>query len=467
MNHSDPLWLLSQSLNLHDTFTEGSKKIGSFIRKTEERFEAPRVIHSFLKDDSNPKQQEYILFSILDISRADFDLLEKAAGLRQLRRLVAKAQYHPGALSENEQCILGNLRQQLTFTSVNEVVQIARIVRTWIERLSRGIELETKEQTFLALLMTSEAEALKERGNWLSEHVDSYDMLAIARLLPLLTVCDEQSSSLREIGRRIEQKDRLGRAVLTLEYAMRTDSFEKWKKKVGSEPSLGTFVEMVQLQRSRLIPTRSLVAVATLSRCLHSRDASPLSWIHHALNSCTIDGFMMDIGYGQKKIKPFLEMCGITPNGSKISGDFTENSYLSWIGTDMLTRDSENETGEPSPKELVARCMANSALILRLLDNPKIFGTPGLVAGIAYTSRSIAVLQKIAQTKILYTGHANSGVPLALLKNPAHIPITLLRQFINNRFLSLTDMKSIINNPYGIRREVLNEIKDFYTRRYR
>ena len=174
----------------------------------------------------------------------------------------------------------------------------------------------------------------------------------------------------------------------------------------------------------------------------------------------------MDVCGEIDKIKTLLNRSDIIKSGTIVSGTFSSNSYMTWIGTDMLTRKQEDEAEEPTPRELVTRCIRNDTLLLRLLDNPRIHGTPGIIEQIAYTSRSLAVLQKIATTRELYSGQANSGVPLALLKNPSHIPLNHIRQFINIRYITLNDMKGILHNPYGIRHEVFSEVKSFVEQRY-
>ncbi|MBN1577797.1 MAG: hypothetical protein JW913_14650 [Chitinispirillaceae bacterium] len=466
MNAFNPVSLLLQTLCMTDPFTEGSNKIASFVRKTEERFEPPQFVRSLVNGTAGRKEQEYIFFCLLDISKADFDVLEQAVQLRQLRHLMAKGACDPDALGNNERPVLDTLRQRLHLSTIDQTVHASQAAATWVRRLSEGETLEKNETAALSLLITSEAMALKVRGEWLSDHVDSYDMRAIARLLPLLTVCDEQTCSLKEIGERIGRNDKLGRAVLTFEYAMRTDAFEKWKKKAGKEPPANALIELLQLQRTRLIPVRSLIAVATLSRHLHAPGTPPLTWIRHALESCTSDGFRMDIDGRIDTIKFFLDNCGIVSSGTVVAGSFSGNSFIPWIGTDMLTREKEDDAVEPSPRELVARCMHHDALLLRLLDNPRVFGTPGIIEQIAHTSRSLAVLQKLASVKELYTGNANAGVPLALLKNPSHIPLSLIRPFINARYISLNDMKEILHNPYGIRHEIYSEVKSSMEQRY-
>jgi hypothetical protein len=467
MNTAGIVPILLQSLHINDSFSIGAQKIASFIRKTEERYDAAEVIHAILNDTTNQKTLEYTLFAFLDICRADFDILEHVIPLRQMRRLISKLVAYPAALTDQERMIADQLREELQITTIDQVVAASRKAATLIVSLSHNSELTNDERTYLQKILTYESSVLKARSEWLSEHVDSYNMKKIARLLPLLTVCDEQTGTLKLIVDRMQRNDKLGRALLTFENAMHGDYFEKWKKKVRHDASLTPFLDTIQMQKTRLIPIRSLVAVATLSRRLHSADAQPLVWISHALNSCTTDGFRMDIGSNINAIKKLLASCNIVPSGSIVSGSFASDSLLSWIGTDMLTRGKDDDEREPSPKELVMRCMANDALLLRLLENPKVAGAPGLIALIASTSRSLAILQKIAMTKELYSGYANNGVPLALLKNPTRVPLSQIRQFINSRYVSFVEMKEILHNPYGVRQEIFSEIKAFIDQRYK
>jgi hypothetical protein len=91
------------------------------------------------------------------------------------------------------------------------------------------------------------------------------------------------------------------------------------------------------------------------------------------------------------------------------------------------------------------------------LNNPKVFQNPGLVEYIASTSRSLSILSRIAKTRQLTTGFANRDVPVALLNSPCNIPITLLRPFINVRYVSLLELKNIAKAKAGVRREVSAE----------
>lgn len=467
MNSPDPFELFISELCSTDTFTDGARKTASFIRANEERCEVPLLFKSMLNAARTPRQMERLLFSLLDVSRADFDIVTQALRLRHLRRLFNKAHFFPDAITSAEHRILGYLSGSFNITSVNRLVSAGRMAVTWMWRIAENKHVGERERSLFAFLLNAEAHLLKQRTEWLSEHVDAYNMLAIARLMPLLTVSDEQRSVLEEIALRLVKGGTLGRPVLTLEYSMKSDYFEKWLKKAGAEPSLHPYLKLLSSQRTKLISIVQLVAVSTLARLLHAHGTPELTWISYAHSRCTADGFRLETGDAINRIKPLLTSTTVTVNGTELSGTFTDSALTALVGSDMLSRHLEEAAVEPSPRELVTRCISKDTLLLRLLDNPKVSGTPGLVAYVASACRSLNVLQKIARTLELYTGQANRDVPLALLKNPAHIPLLHLRPFISVKYVSLIEMKSLMHNPYGIRREVFEEIRQYVAQRYR
>ena len=83
----------------------------------------------------------------------------------------------------------------------------------------------------LAFLIRCESNALKARLEWLSDHVDSYNMKAIGRLLPYLTIGEELAKSIDDLGTTVEKNEPLGLPVSSFEIAMKEDGFKKWHKK--------------------------------------------------------------------------------------------------------------------------------------------------------------------------------------------------------------------------------------------
>lgn len=380
MNTLNPMSLLVQTLSMNESFNEGSKKIASFIRRNEERFGASLLADSLLNGTTDPMLREYILFSLLDVSRADFDILQQAVQLRQLRRLIGKATCHPGALNDNEVSVCNKLHRDLHFFSIDHVAHASHIARIWVQRLMNDNDLDEQQRYQLALLLASEIMAFKERIMRLSERVDSYDMHAIAQLLPLLTMCDEQVDALTELGERIGRHEKLGKVVLTFEYAMGTDNFERWMENVGRQPSLREFFELIRLQRTRLVPLQTVVAAATHSRSLHEPDTPPITWLYHALCSCTTGGLRTDTGAGSETDGPIFDSYDPVPSGTSATPASAPNAHLSPIESDMRIRYRDDDVAEPPPNGEVPRHIPDDAQLLRLLGNAKVFETRGIRA---------------------------------------------------------------------------------------
>ena len=252
---------------------------------------------------------------------------------------------------------------------------------TWMRQIAEGETVGGKERSLFARLLTAEVTLLKQRTVWLSENVDAYDMRAIARLMPLLTVCDEQCSVIGEIAARLANGGALGRAVLTIEYAMKSDYFEKWLRKAGAEPSLHPWLKLIGEQRTKLIPTVQLVAVSTLSRILHRPATPERTWIAHALSCCTAEGFLMDTRESISAIRPLLTATTVTVNGAILSGTFSDSALTALIDTDMLPRHIEDEGAEPSPRELILKCISNDACSCVFWIIRKLRELPALLPG--------------------------------------------------------------------------------------
>lgn len=145
--------------------------------------------------------------------------------------------------------------------------------------------------------------------------------------------------------------------------------------------------------------------------------------------------------------------------GQAITGNFGLKSFPDWVGRDLLTKPFLKgvDEGALDMKAVITQNITRDSIIEALLNNPKVFQNPGLVEYIASTSRSLAILCRIAKTRQLTNGFANRDVPLALLNSPCNIPISLLRPFINVRYVALLDLKNIARAVAGVRREVSAE----------
>lgn len=456
---------LLKQLSTTEDFSAGAKKIASFFRATEEHCPPGSLLAALLDVRlSSTKMVEYMLFSLIDTGVSDFDLMCSLLRFPRLHRLFGKESLSHTLLSTTEQCLIKKLRDNTPVKDYQTLSVARNITSRWVELFINSEEPGQLRRKQLSELYKCEAEALRARSDWLSENVDTYNMKKMMRLLPLISLCDEYAKSIIDLSELIEKGTKPGAPVLKLEQEMKTDAFEKWLKQISKQPELAFFHNVLINQRTKLIPTRFLAAVSSISRYILKDDSNPLSWIAHAIDNCTRDSFSIESVESTTELKSILNGSGVSINGNHLEGDFTKNSFNQLTGDDHCTRELKN-SGEISVREMVNRCLKNDTLLARLLDNPKVYNAPGLVERIAHTSHSHFILLKIAVTRELYTGQANVGVPLALLKNPSNIPITQLRQFINPRYVSLMEMKDLMKFPFAIRREVFNEVQSFIERK--
>lgn len=456
---------LLKQLSISEDISTGSKKIASFFRAVEEHLSPAGLLSQLLDPKfSSEKMAEYILFSILDTGVSDFELMKSIQRFHRLERLLGRNTLHSRMLSTTEQYLVKKLTNTSPVENV-ETLKIAQsVINTWLQQFMEKKDPGELRRKQLSTLYRCEAEALRARTCWISENADTYNMKKMVRLLPLITFCDEHAKSIIDLADLLEKDKMPGTPTLTLELAMKIDAFEKWLKQLEKQPELAFFNTVIRAQRNKLIPARYLAAVSTIARAVLKNDPNPLSWIALALEHCTKDGFSIDAGEALPVLKKYLNNSGVEINGTIIRGNFIKNSFVNLIGDDLCTRDFR-ESGELTIREMVSRCLKNDTLLARLLDNPKVYNSPGLVERIVHSSHSRFILQKIAITRELHTGQANAGVPLALLKNPANIPLSQIRQFVNPRYVSILELKDLLKYPFSIRREVFSEVQSFFERR--
>jgi hypothetical protein len=101
------------------------------------------------------------------------------------------------------------------------------------------------------------------------------------------------------------------------------------------------------------------------------------------------------------------------------------------------------------------------SVLLGFLRNPKVVAIPGLVEEVVHRTRNPKVIETIAMVRILHTGFANRTVPLACLRSPVNIPISVLRKFMHVKYVSKVDLKRLALDKAGIRKEVGREIQKY------
>jgi hypothetical protein len=257
-----------------------------------------------------------------------------------------------------------------------------------------------------------------------------------------------------------------------LEEAMGPFFFSHLLECMGKSPSLAGLKETLELQRAKRIPTRDLIALSSLCRWLmeaRGAPAGPLEWIRMALESYDHGHFRLDVSGGIPAVEALLAEAKIEREGAFALGNFGENPYSSWITRDGLTRPFRSCNPDRIAPDLRSTVMANihrDAVILKLLDNPKVYEAPGLVEAIVESSRSPLVHGKIATRRELHFGSVNGRVPVALLRSPVSIATSLVRSLIHPSIIPFSEMKSLYRARSGLRHEVAEELHTFLKQAY-
>ncbi|HLP40871.1 MAG TPA: hypothetical protein VK465_05140, partial [Fibrobacteria bacterium] len=343
----------------------------------------------------------------------------------------------------------------------------------WVEsardtfaRLLAGETLEENGRATLATLVRAEAEALRDRVNWLSENADPYNMRTMARVLPRLRISDEAVADGLALADKVEKAKPVGARVLSFEMHMK-GAFEKWCASLAKQESLRLLSTLVEQQREKKIPSMDLVALASLCRWSHEaceRKSGPLEWVALAFSFWREGGeFEVEAGEAAPMLASALVASGVKAKGTRLRGHFGKKLYPALVGRDLLTKPfgKAADEGLLDMKSVLAQNITRDSVIEALLNNPKVQQAPGLVAFVAETSRSVAILSRIAKTRALHSGYANNDVPLALLKSPCNIPVSLLRPFVNVRNVPLVELRNLARAKAGVRREVKMEVEMF------
>ena len=448
--------------NLQD-FGLGAQRLADFFKGKEEKHAPDELLEMLLGSKPTFKWMERFLFSLFDIGVSDKQIGTRALELHRLRRMWLRV----GAGSElsEEEVRLAELVGPFFAMEAGARERAVLTAREVFGRLLQGAEISSEEREGLATLVRAEAEALRDRVNWLSENTDPYNMKTMARVLPRLRMYDEAVAEGLELAGKLEKSQPIGSKVLSFEMYMK-GAFDKWCKKIAMPAPLRQLAALVEQQRGNKIPTLDLVALSTLCRWtfeVAEERTGPLDWVAKAFKSYREGEFEVDAGQAAPILASALASSGVKAKGSRLIGHFGKKLYPALVGRDLLTKPvlKAADEGMLDLKMVLAQNMTRDGVIEALLNNPKVYQAPGMVAFIVANSRSIAILSKIAKSRALHSGFANRDVPLELLRSPCNIPISLLRPMINVRNVTALELKHIVRSKTGVRREVRGEVETY------
>ncbi|MCK9996227.1 MAG: hypothetical protein KAH56_08110 [Candidatus Krumholzibacteria bacterium] len=388
-------------------------------------------------------------------------------------------------------------------------------------RLSLGDDFEAEDRKLLVELLRLEVDAWQERISHLAGSIDPFRVAAISRILPILGVADAEIRDLRQMiswieeGCRgtdfnkpqsrsldvLEDNDRTAlRAALSgdPELASLADLFEGLADHPVRVPVMAHCMKQLQDLAERLallgVPgvELDLVTAALLIQTHFPTDGNETEY-HLPLppgfpEACGHILEIADSGMGKEaahlsgmRIQGESLVIAIPEGGAYLEHDFptvasdpATNEQADEIqvwADDLLAEpgaeideDGEIDLNEATSAELKHLVMTNiqsTSVLLGFLRNPKIVAIPGLVEEVVNRTRNPVVIETICKARILHTGFANRGVPLACLRSPVNISLSTLRKFMHVKFVSKVDLKRMALDKSGIRKEVGREVKKY------
>jgi hypothetical protein len=390
-----------------------------------------------------------------------------------------------------------------------------------LARLSLGDDFEADDRKLLVELLRLEVDAWQERISHLAGSIDPFRAAAIRRILPMLGMADAEIRDLRrmitwiEEGCRGTEFDRpISRSLDVLEDNDRAALRRVLAGDPGLAPLAGLFEGLAEhpvrvpvmahlLQRMQTLADRlallgvpevelDLVTAAQLVQAHFPTDGDETEY-HLPLppgfpRACGRILELAESGMGKEaadlsglRIQADHMVMAIPEGGAFLEHDFPAaicdqiedgepDEIMAWADDLLAEPDSASEDEkeiDPNSasvtelKHLVMTNIQSVSVLLGFLRNPKIVAIPGLVEEVVHRTRNPMVIETISKVRILHTGFANRGVPLACLRSPVNISINTLRKFMHVKYVSKVDLKRMALDKSGIRKEVGREVKKY------
>lgn len=390
-----------------------------------------------------------------------------------------------------------------------------------VARLSLGDAFEAEDRRLLVELMRLEVDAWQERISHLAGSIEPFSVAAITRILPLLSLADAEIRDLRQMiawidegcqGKEFEKP--LSRSLDVLEEHDRASL----RKVLAADPGLAPLAKLFEGLAEHPVRVSvmahcvtTLMAMADrfsllgvpdvdldlVTAALLVQDHFPVEGDEDEFRLPLPPGFpracqhILDLaeqGTGAEaselsglKVQEDHLVVAIPEGGSFLEHDLPAavaeqdeegpaDEVMAWAEDlqappEMEDEDPEgidpNDASVSELKHLVMTNIQSISVLLGFLRHPKIVAIPGLVEEVVNRTRNPMIIETIAKVRVLHTGFANRGVPLACLRTPVNVPVSVLRKFMHVKYVSKVDLKRLAMDKTGIRKEVGRAIKKY------
>jgi hypothetical protein len=466
-----PLSGLFALVDSYKDYPASSKELAEFLKKLCGQHPLEDLMLQAVQARFPRVWMERFLFILLEVQPSDWQTAAYVLQFRHLKRLLLRVE-RKTPLNAVESGLARELISALCLSRYLDFDPYCRHAADTFRTMQAGRIPVSGDLGLLVYLVRCECIAMGERKNWLEADLGAGDPDAVARLSPHLKLLEERMQKAQELAQRLGAYGPIQDAPMGLEEAMGPFFFSHLKECLLKSPSLAGLRETLELQRVKRVPTRDLIALSTLSRWLmeaRGAPAGPLEWVRMALEAYDRGHFRLDVAGGLPAVEVLLSEAKVEREGTLVLGNFGEIPYSSWIARDGLTRPFRSSNPDrigPDLRSLVLNNLHRDNIILKLLDNAKVYGTPGLVEAMVEGSRSSLVHAKIAGRRELHSGAANGRVAVALLRSQVAIPAALVRSLIHPSVVAFSEMKVLYRGRSALRHDVVEELHDFLKRAY-
>jgi hypothetical protein len=465
-----PLCALFTLVETHRDYPASCRELAEFLKRLCGQYPLEDVLQQAVQARFPRVWMERFLFILLEVQPSDWQTAAYVMQFRHLKRLLLRVE-RKTPLNTVESGMAREIIHALSLSRFLDFDPYGRHAAEAFKTMQAGRMPVSGDLGLLIYLVRCESIAMGERKNWLESEAAG-DADSVARLSPHLKLLEDRMLKAQELAQRLGGFGPIQDGPMGLEEAMGPFYFNHLKECLAKHPGLAGLREVLELQRRKRVPTRDLIALSTLSRWLmeaRGTPAGPVEWVRMALEAYDRGHFHLDVAGGLPAVEALLGEAKVEREGTHVLGNFGEVPYSSWIARDDLTRpyrSSNPDRISPDVRSLVLANMHRDGILMKMLDDPKVFGTPGLVEAIVEGSRSVMVHTKIATRTELHAGSANGRVPAALLRSQVSIPTSLLRSLIHPSHLAFSEMKAMYRGRSALRHEVAEELHAFLKHAY-
>jgi hypothetical protein len=466
-----PLSALFQVVESHREYPASCARLADFLKQQCGQHPLEEVLSQALEARFPRVWMERFLFMLLEVEPSDSQTAAYALQFRHLKRLLLRVERQT-PLNTVESGLARELIAALSLSKFLDFDPYCRMATGAFKTMQAGLIPVSGDLGLLIYLIRCECMAMGERKAWLESEPASGDPETVARLSPHLRLLEERMQKAQEMAQRIGAFGPLQEAPMGLEDAMGPFFFAHLKDCLSRSPALAGLREVLLLQQAKRVPTRDLIALTSLCRWLmegRGVPAGPLEWVRMALQCYDRGHFRLDVTGGLPAVEILISEAKVERDGNIVIGNFGENPYSPWIARDGLTRPFRSSNPDRIAPDLRSTVLANlhrETILLKMLDNPKVYQAPGMVEAIVEGSRSPLVHSKIATRRELHAGPVNGRVPVALLRSPVSISTSLIRSLIHPSIIPFTEMKSLYKGRSALRQEVGQELHQFLRQAY-